>query len=354
MLIHSMKIFLKKRERFPIKLSVAFLLYVIATSIVCAGDITYIYTDLQGTPIAEASVDGSVINIFDYAPGGKQVLGGAMNGPGYAGHVNDVESGFIYMQARYYDAEVGYFLGEDPVNPGIGNYFNFNRFSYANNNSIRYTDPDGRMIGIDNTPYGNFYRDGDARGGRGGFGDRFACEAVCLSTETRNAWGGNEVPLGSSYVGRQDSVPGTDLYEIHVYTDNAGLQKALRAGISDLDRFEVGVVGPTGEWINKHGHTEPPDLPGGVRNAIRGQVADQARARRWLGEKGTVNIQGARLSAAIEQGMAETNSLRYLSRLGKALAPVQAGATILGLMSTEMACSNGTAQAGGIANEICP
>jgi hypothetical protein len=48
------------------------------------------------------------------------------------------------MQARYYDPEVGRFLSVDPVEPSVGNAFNFNRYTYANNNPSRYTDPDGR------------------------------------------------------------------------------------------------------------------------------------------------------------------------------------------------------------------
>ncbi|RCS28551.1 RHS repeat-associated core domain-containing protein, partial [Rhodanobacter denitrificans] len=71
----------------------------------------------------------------------------APNGPGYTGHVNDPDTGFVYMQARYYDPAVGRFISTDPVGPGVGNAFNFNRYGYANNNPIVNMDPDGRCTG---------------------------------------------------------------------------------------------------------------------------------------------------------------------------------------------------------------
>lgn len=45
---------------------------------------------------------------------------------------------------RYYDPEVGRFLSPDPVGPTPGNIFNFGRYTYANNNPLRFTDPTGR------------------------------------------------------------------------------------------------------------------------------------------------------------------------------------------------------------------
>jgi RHS repeat-associated protein len=108
------------------------------------AQVTYVYTDPQGTPLAEADVNGNITATFDYAPYGSQALGTPPNGPGYTGHVNDPDTGLVYMQARYYDPSVGRFLSTDPVGPAAGNGFNFNRYAYAKNNPTRNTDPDGR------------------------------------------------------------------------------------------------------------------------------------------------------------------------------------------------------------------
>ncbi len=109
-----------------------------------AGTVTYVYTDAQGTPLAKADANGNIIATFDYAPYGAQALGTPPSGPGYTGHVNDPDTGLVYMQARYYDPVVGRFLSVDPITPAAGNLFNFNRYDYANNNPYKFTDPDGR------------------------------------------------------------------------------------------------------------------------------------------------------------------------------------------------------------------
>ncbi|EIL98431.1 hypothetical protein UU5_03682 [Rhodanobacter sp. 115] len=109
-----------------------------------AGTVTYVYTDPQGTPLAEADAQGNIIARFDYSPYGSIALGTAPNGPGYTGHVNDPETGLVYMQQRYDDPSGGRFLSPDQVGVSPGDVFSFNRYAYANSNPLRYTDPSGR------------------------------------------------------------------------------------------------------------------------------------------------------------------------------------------------------------------
>ena len=105
---------------------------------------TYMLTDVQGTVIMTEDAHGVTTSQQDYRPYGKPNGSVGPDGPGYTGHVNDPGTGLVYMQARYYDPEVGRFLSVDPVGLVSGNGFNFNRYIYANNNSVRYMDPDGR------------------------------------------------------------------------------------------------------------------------------------------------------------------------------------------------------------------
>lgn len=109
-----------------------------------ANTVTYMYTDPQGTPLAEADTNGNITATFDYRPYGAQALGTPPSGPGYTGHVNDPETDLVYMQARYYDPMAGRFLSVDPIPPAAGNGFNFNSYAYAGNNPILNMDPDGR------------------------------------------------------------------------------------------------------------------------------------------------------------------------------------------------------------------
>jgi len=120
------------------------LLLLMAAGVSRANSVTYVYTDPQGTPLAEADVNGNITATFDYAPYGSIALGTAPNGPGYTGHVNDPDTQLVYMQARYYDPAVGRFLSLDPKAPKAGDAFNFNRYVYVNNNPMTGTDPTGK------------------------------------------------------------------------------------------------------------------------------------------------------------------------------------------------------------------
>ncbi len=63
----------------------------------------------------------------------------------YRGYYYDVETGFYYLNSRYYDPEIGRFLNEDtPEHLGNGSELNnYNLFSYCENNPISRTDMTG-------------------------------------------------------------------------------------------------------------------------------------------------------------------------------------------------------------------
>jgi RHS repeat-associated protein len=110
-----------------------------------AEKVTYYYTNEQGTPLVTADAAGVVSTSPDYRPYGAQAQGSPVDGPGYTGHVADADVGLVYMQARYYDPQVGRFLSTDPVGPIEGSLFNFGRYAYADNNPVLYIDADGQQ-----------------------------------------------------------------------------------------------------------------------------------------------------------------------------------------------------------------
>jgi RHS repeat-associated protein len=106
------------------------------------GDtVTYIHTDGLGSPVARSDSAGNIISRTAYEPYGRTASG---NTPtiGFTGHVNDADTGLVYMQQRYYDPVAGRFLSVDPVGAGESN--SFGRFSYASNNPFSFVDMDGR------------------------------------------------------------------------------------------------------------------------------------------------------------------------------------------------------------------
>lgn len=49
----------------------------------------------------------------------------------------------MYYAARYYDSALGRFVSADTIVPSAGNPQTLNRYSYAYNNPLRYSDPTG-------------------------------------------------------------------------------------------------------------------------------------------------------------------------------------------------------------------
>jgi RHS repeat-associated protein len=106
------------------------------------GGINYIY--LGKKLIAKDGVIPENSGKQHYRPFGESIEG-AKDDVGYTGHKFDADLGLSYMQARYYDPVIGRFYSNDPVGYVSRNpVHSFGRYTYANNNPYRYTDPDGR------------------------------------------------------------------------------------------------------------------------------------------------------------------------------------------------------------------
>ncbi|MCL1635255.1 hypothetical protein M2650_11525 [Luteimonas sp. SX5] len=122
----------------------------LAAPLARAQTVVYYHTDALGSVVAVTDANRTVIEKNEYEPYGKVVNHALQDGPGYAGHVADAQTGLIYMQQRYYDDDLGEFPTVDPVTAtSVGG--NFNRYWYANNNPYRFVDPDGRKP-EDNSP----------------------------------------------------------------------------------------------------------------------------------------------------------------------------------------------------------
>jgi len=109
----------------------------------------YIHTDGLGSPVAHTDSAGTVVDRSRYEAYGANVnIGGSTNpvGVGFTGHVNDIDTGLVYMQQRYYDPVAGRFLSTDQVLTDTSSGASFNRYVYTSNNPYRYTDPDGRFV----------------------------------------------------------------------------------------------------------------------------------------------------------------------------------------------------------------
>ncbi|HEY3358706.1 MAG TPA: toxin TcdB middle/N-terminal domain-containing protein [Polyangia bacterium] len=93
------------------------------------------------------NASGLKVRGYDFAPYGEQVAtsGATSNTVGWGGHRLDDESGLVYMNARYYDPQLGRFLSADSVVPDEVNPQALNRYAFAYNNPISNTDPTGHV-----------------------------------------------------------------------------------------------------------------------------------------------------------------------------------------------------------------
>ncbi|WP_238395098.1 RHS repeat domain-containing protein, partial [Pseudoxanthomonas mexicana] len=296
--------------------------------------VEYIHTDALGTPVAVTNSAGAVIERSVYEPYGQLINRPLTDGPGFTGHVQDSATGLTYMQQRYYDPQAGLFLSSDPVTALSAPVGLFNRYRYANGNPYKFMDPDGRKICSPLTGDDCTVKPPNPWNGMPG-GD---CP-FCLGDDA--SFGEKERDLGPQYVGRLDAVPNSEMYELHVYRRGQDFDDAVKSNNRKLlQQQEVGVVGPDGNWLNKHGHTSPPTISTTADNKIRSVIAQEARGRGWLAPRGSgVSIRGSRLTAEIQKGMGRTGSLTYLRALGKSLGAAGVVGGILDNLSIERACS---------------
>jgi RHS repeat-associated protein len=104
-----------------------------------------VYTDALGSPIASSTWGNGGLERTRYEPYGATLPGTTVrDGVGYTGHVNDPDTGLVYMQQRYYEPLAGRFLSVDPVTTSAKDGSSFNRYAYAQDNPYKYSDPDGR------------------------------------------------------------------------------------------------------------------------------------------------------------------------------------------------------------------
>jgi RHS repeat-associated protein len=130
-----------------------------------AGAIQWLISDHLGTPrmIFDASGDLDKTTRHDYLPFGEELFaptGRRSTALGYTGDSirqqftlkeRDVETGLDYFGARYYSSMQGRFTGTDPGPFTPADPQNFNRYSYVQNNPLKFVDPTGKTLTLTGT-----------------------------------------------------------------------------------------------------------------------------------------------------------------------------------------------------------
>ena len=116
------------------------------------GTVYYYVTNLQGDVMRVVNASGTVVASYDYDPYGKVISAvgslANINPLRYRGYVYDQETGFYYLNSRYYDPAVGRFISADNY-PTTGQGLNGNNmFAYCGNNPVSRQDDGGEFWNI--------------------------------------------------------------------------------------------------------------------------------------------------------------------------------------------------------------
>lgn len=126
-----------------------------ATDDQCDNERIFYVADANYNVTAVVDTSGDVLERYVYTPYGEVTIydddwsdtrntSDVNNTTLYTGREHDPETGLYYYRARYYHAQLGRFIGRDPIgyNGGI------NLYAYAFDSPLAHTDP----LGLDTTP----------------------------------------------------------------------------------------------------------------------------------------------------------------------------------------------------------
>ena len=115
-------------------------------SFIYNGTQYYYVKNLQGDVVKIVNTSGSVVGSYSYDAWGKVTASGSIgqiNPIRYRGYYYNIDTGFYYLQSRYYDPTVKRFISADGyISTGQG-FLGFNMYAYCLNNPIIMVDYSG-------------------------------------------------------------------------------------------------------------------------------------------------------------------------------------------------------------------
>ena len=119
-------------------------------TIAASGTIHYWHGDHLGSSSVITDSTGAKVQTLTYFPYGGTRTNQSFTTPAvnvpykYTGKELDT-TGLYYYEARYYDATLGRFISADTIVPNPRDPQDLNRYTYAGNNPLKYTDPTGHF-----------------------------------------------------------------------------------------------------------------------------------------------------------------------------------------------------------------
>ena len=112
----------------------------------------YYVLNAQGDVVRIINSSRSVVASYTYDPWGKIISSSGtladINPLRYRGYYYDSETGFYYLQSRYYDPEIGRFINADSyASTDATGLLSTNMFAYCENDPVNRSDPSGELFG---------------------------------------------------------------------------------------------------------------------------------------------------------------------------------------------------------------
>ena len=113
------------------------------------GNEYFYITNMQGDVIQLVDINGTIVVEYKYDAWGNIIYQtpnqtiGNINPFRYRSYYYDIETGWYYLQSRYYNPSIGRFISADGLVGELGNIQSHNMYAYCANNPVMYTDSGG-------------------------------------------------------------------------------------------------------------------------------------------------------------------------------------------------------------------
>ena len=266
------------------------------------GEVSYFHTDALGSVRLITNASGAEVATFDYLPFGQEWAGtsspNSENVLRFTGKERDKETGtgawlpLDYSGARYYQSQTGRFATVDPaldVENALVNPQRWNQYTYALNNPLTFSDPDGRSPTLVTAAIG---------GGIGAFAGFVGSIAVDLSTNKPINWRDAGAAAAGGFV--SGALTGLTLGAFAAAGVSVGVGGVM--GVSAVSEVGGGVVTRS---LDSKASTRPGDMRAAAKDAALGALGGAVGA----------HVAGS-LSEGLPQLMRTEAGMRQAARLG--------------------------------------
>ena len=117
------------------------------------GTLYYYVLNAQGDVVRIVNSSCGTVASYTYDPWGKIISSSGtladINPLRYRGYYYDSETGFYYLQSRYYDPEIGRFINADSyASTDATGLLSTNMFAYCENDPVNKSDPSGEAFSL--------------------------------------------------------------------------------------------------------------------------------------------------------------------------------------------------------------